>query len=91
MIEALESFAQWLLDIFLWVPRKVWDGLLDGLAGVIEAIPPPDFMNAIAGYAAAVPSGVVWGLEMFAFAEGMGMIAAALLARFLLRRIPLIG
>ena len=91
MIEALESFAQWLLDIFLWVPRKVWAGLLDGLASIVEGITPPEFMNAIAGYAAAVPSGVVWGLDMFAFAEGMAMVAAALLARFLLRRIPLIG
>lgn len=87
----LDEFAQWLKDTLLWIPRKLWAEMLEALSGLIDAIPVPDFINTASGYMHGIPSGILWTLNMFAVPEGMLMIGAALVLRFVLRRIPLIG
>ena len=79
----------WLRDelqlFFVWI----WDSVLSGLAAVFEAIPVPDFMLNLDSY--SIPSGVAWAVEPFQVPLGLGIIVSAYVARFVLRRIPLIG
>jgi len=87
----LSDFAEWLKDLLLWVPLKLWELLLDGLAGVLEAMPVPSFINSAQGYMNGIGGNVLWMLNVFAVPEGMAMVMSALLLRFVLRRIPFIG
>jgi Protein of unknown function (DUF2523) len=40
---------------------------------------------------AGVTSGMWWFLDLFGFSQGASLVVAAMAARFLIRRIPLIG
>ena len=91
MGEMLSDFAKWLADLLLWVPRKLWAELLDGLASIVEAIPVPDFVSTAQSAFASIPSSVLFFADKFAVAEGVAMILAAYGLRFVIRRIPLIG
>jgi hypothetical protein len=86
-----EDFAIWLKDTLLWIPRKLWAEMLEALSGILDAIPVPDFMTDASGYMSGIPSGVLWTLDLFAVKEGAAMIVAALVLRFVVRRIPIIG
>lgn len=85
------SFKDWLRDLLLWIPKKVWEGILDAVAAVLEAIPVPAFLDDIAGLWAAIPSEVVFFAEALELPVGIGMVIAAYTGRFLIRRIPVIG
>lgn len=87
----LDKFAQWLKDLLLWLPLKLWEMLLDGLAAVLEAVPVPDFIAAAQGYMSGVGGNVLFVLNLFAVPQGMTMIMSALVLRFVIRRIPFIG
>ncbi len=89
--ETLVSLLDWLLEIILWAPKKLWSLLLDGLASVIEALPVPDFVASAGSFFGNIPPGVIYFFQFFAIGEGLAMIALALVLRFALRRIPLIG
>lgn len=82
---------QWLLDALLWVPRKLFAALLDGLASLIEAIPVPEFVQQAESSLSGISGNVLFFAEKFAIPEGIAMVLSAYVLRFLLRRIPLIG
>ncbi|MGX5724805.1 DUF2523 family protein [Metapseudomonas otitidis] len=88
---AFETLLGWWLDFVLWLPKKVWGYVFDGLATVIEKLPVPDFVSQAGSFMSQLPSGVVFFFQYFAVAEGLAMITASLLLRFILRRIPFIG
>ena len=79
----------WLKDefksFFLWV----YDALLSGFAALIELIPVPSFIQNI--QSTVMNPAVSWFLEPFNITYGLGVIASAYAARFILRRIPAIG
>lgn len=85
------DFLDWLLDLVAWIPREIWSGLLDGLAQALEAIPAPAFLQQAGSFFGGIPSNIVYFFQFFAVAEGLGFIITALLLRFLVRRIPIIG
>jgi hypothetical protein len=91
MGELLSDFAGWLKDVLLWVPRKLWSELLDGLAALLTAIPTPDFVIQAQAAMGGIPSNVVFFASKFAVPESIAMALAAYAIRFLIRRIPLIG
>lgn len=85
------GILEWLLELVAWVPKKIWELLLDALASAIEAIPVPDFVASAGNWFGGIPSTVIYFGQFFAVAEGLAMIMSALVLRFVLRRIPLIG
>lgn len=87
----LNEFAAWLKDLLLWVPLKLWELFLDGLASVIEAIPAPDFITNAGGMFAAIPSSVMFFAEPLQLGTGLGIVTTAYVLRFLIRRIPVVG
>lgn len=82
---------EWLKDLLLWVPQKLWELLLDGLASVIEALPVPDWLASIASFGGSIPPGVGYFLHVMRVPEGLAMLLSAYVLRFLIRRIPVIG
>jgi len=91
MFDFLSPVIEWWWEAVTLLPRLIWDGITSALAAVIEDIPVPDFMADIPGLWAQVPAGVWWGLNMFEVPAGLSMIAAALVLRFIIRRLPVIG
>lgn len=89
--DLLSDFATWLKDLLLWLPLKIWELLLDGLASVLEAIPVPDFVSTATGAFSSIPGNVLFFANYFAVGEGIAMVLSAYALRFLIRRIPLIG
>lgn len=84
-------FKDWLRDVLLWVPQKLWDLLLDGLAAIIEAIPAPDFITNASAFFGGIPSGVAYFAAPFQLGTGVAFLVTAYVLRFLIRRIPVIG
>lgn len=85
------AFKDWLRDLLLWVPKKIWGLILDGLAAVINAIPVPDWLADAGGLFGALPDGVVYFVQAFELGTGLAVIVGAYVLRFLIRRIPIIG
>ena len=81
----------WALELVAWIPRELWASLLDALAGALEAIPAPDFLSQAGSFFGGIPENIVYFFQFFAVADGLGFIISALLLRFLVRRIPVIG
>ena len=81
------SFASWLGNFLLYVPRKVFEFFTDALAAAVNAIDLPVDTTLIAG----LGSGVSWFADLTAAPEGFAMVLAALLARFALKLIPTLG
>ena len=79
------------MGLFEWAFLSLWKLLLEGLATVIEAIPVPGFMNDAQSFFGNIPPSIVYFFHYFAIAEGIAFFSAALLLRFITRRIPLIG
>jgi hypothetical protein len=81
--------ANWLViqleSFFIWV----WQSTLDLSASFVELIPVPDFLINISPV--SIPSGVIFMLEPFALQSGITIMVSAYIARFLVRRLPIIG
>lgn len=91
MFDLLKEFAKWLKDLLLWLPRKLWQLISDALASVIEAIPVPSFMENLGSLFSGMPEGVAYFVGAMALGQGVAIILAAYVIRFVIRRIPLIG
>ncbi|HSX90710.1 MAG TPA: DUF2523 family protein [Pseudomonas sp.] len=91
LAEKLQMVLDWIYDFFQWLGQKIFSGLLEGLASVLNAIPVPGFFSDAANFFNNIPSSVLFFLNLFAVGEGIAMITAALVIRFLIRRIPIIG
>lgn len=91
MADYLEQALQFIFDLLLWIPKKVWGLLLDGFATVIEAIPVPDFVANISGYFGAISPNIIFFAKLLAIPEGIAMYTTAMLLRFVIRRLPVIG
>lgn len=90
-MEWIGDALQWIYDFLLWLPRKLWQQLLEAFAAFFAAIPVPGFMTLAASYASSVPAEALWALDLFAVSTGLQMVLSALLLRFLIRRLPLVG
>lgn len=91
LLGLVTDVLDWALELVAWIPRELWASLLDALAGALEAIPAPAFLSQAGSFFGGIPSNIVYFFQFFAVAEGLGFIITALLLRFLLRRIPIIG
>jgi hypothetical protein len=87
----LSDFTGWLVKVILWLPFKIMELLIDGLVQVVGVIPGCECFEGVANLFSAIPPSVWWFLQIAQFPAGLSCIAAALLARFALRRLPFIG
>lgn len=87
----MSEILQWLLDLWLWLPRQLFAWLLDALAALVESIPVPDFVSQASAALSSIGGNVLFFAEKFAVPEGVAMVLSAYVLRFLIRRIPFIG
>lgn len=85
------GFKDWLRDLLLWVPRKIWEAVLDALAAIITAIPVPSWIDSATSWFEAIPDGVLYVMGPFQVGTGLAILLGAWVLRFLIRRIPVIG
>lgn len=85
------TILEWLLDLPEKIFLKLLEMILNGAAFVFESIPVPDFIHVIPSIFSAIPPELGFYVNAFNVPEGMAMMVTALVARFLLRRIPVIG
>lgn len=78
LLEQLEALGEWYY--------QTWVSLA---AAVIDVIPVPDFLLNITPV--TIPTGVMFFIEPFQIEYGLGIMLSAYTARFILRRIPIIG
>lgn len=90
-IQQVTRFADWIMELIWWGPRMMWKDTLDALGGFVTDFPVPDFLANAGSFFGGIPSTVVYFFDFFAIPEGFAMITSALLLRFALRRVPLIG
>jgi len=85
----LNAAWAWLIDLLLWVPLQVYGLALDGLATVLEAIPAPEWIVA-ADFSGVHPAIAYFG-GAFEIGYGISALLSAMVLRFVIRRIPVIG
>lgn len=94
MTNYLTGFAQFILDIILYIPKKIFEWLTDGLAVTIDALfnlcSSCNF-TTLGASLEGLPSGILYILGWFNFGTGISVISGAYLIRFLIRRLPVIG
>jgi len=91
LIEFLQRILAWLVDLLLWVPRKLYELFLDGVATVIEAIPVPGFMDNLGDMLAGLHPAIAYFSAPLQISVGLTWVFSALVLRFLIRRIPVVG
>lgn len=91
LIEFLQRILDWFIDLLLWVPRKVWALMLDGLATLIESIPVPAFMANLGSWVSGIDPAVAYFGGPLQLGTGMTFVALAWVIRFAVRRLPVIG
>lgn len=85
------GFKDWLRDLLLWVPRKLWELFLDAVVAVLEAIPVPSWLSSAGSVFDAIPDGVIYFAQALQLPAGLAMVISAYVIRFIIRRIPIIG
>lgn len=91
LIDFLGRILEWLVDLLLWVPQKLYELILDALATVIEAIPVPDFMANLGSLVGGLDPAIAYFAAPLQLGTGMTWVFSAMVLRFLIRRIPVIG
>jgi len=80
-----------LLDILLYVPKKIAEWFFDLFTWFVDSIPVPAFLSDIGNIFSDIPPSVVFFTSALEFNFGLGVISAAYLIRFTIRRLPVIG
>lgn len=89
LTDFLNDAIAWLIDLLLWLPLKLYELLLSGLAAILNALPVPSWAADL--NLDWIPSGMAYWLGPFQVGFGLTCITSAYLLRFLIRRIPVIG
>jgi hypothetical protein len=86
----IQKFIDALIDIILWAPRMLFSWLIDAVEHMMSWLPEiqvvdvENIFNGLGGQ-------MLYFLTMFEFSYGLTAVMTALIARFVLRRIPFIG
>lgn len=89
--EIYEQFQEWLIELLLWIPRKLWEEFLDSIAKFIEGIDAPAFIDT-AGYLLSSWSGeAAFVFDLIEFNWGISLVMSAFAMRWAWSRIPFIG
>jgi hypothetical protein len=90
MADIFQTFVDFFVDMILFIPRIIfWAGveLVTAALNLIPADAVPDPSVFEAGFT----GDLLFFLTVFEVNTGLGLVGGSLAARFLLRRIPLIG
>lgn len=86
----IEDVLLWIWDVITYIPRNIWEGIINAIATVFESIPVPSWLNNVDIFVGITP-GMSFFMQGFAIPEGVMILGGAYLLRFTIRRIPIIG
>tara|TARA_R110000823_G_scaffold315677_1_gene449412 strand:- start:4650 stop:4913 length:264 start_codon:yes stop_codon:yes gene_type:complete len=86
----IQKLIDALIDIVLWVPRQLYGLLVDAVELMLGWIPEIDIVD-LQGIFDGLGGQLLYFLTIFEFDYGVTAMMTALIARFILRRIPFIG
>lgn len=89
--DIISKLGKFLLDLLLFIPRKIFELLCAGLLAVLQAIPVPEWVSQAASSIGSLSGDVLFWLTLVSAPQGVGIVISAYLLRFVLRRIPFIG
>lgn len=91
LIEFIQRILEWVVELLLWVPRKIYELITQGLGDFFHAIPVPTFIQNLGSLTASIDPGIAYFGAPLQIGACLGIIVGAYIIRFLIRRIPLIG
>jgi hypothetical protein len=91
LIQWLVHAVQWCFDLLMKLPLHLWVLVLGGLQAAVNAIPVPSFFSNASNYVQGLPPMVAYLSSAMQIPYGLGVVTTAWVARWILRRIPLIG
>lgn len=86
----LQKFLDALIDIVLFIPRLLFAGVVEIIELMLTWLPEIEVMD-LQSLFNNLGGQILYFLTVFEFGYGLTAILTALLARFILRRIPFIG
>lgn len=86
----IQKLIDALIDIVLWVPRQLFGLLVDAVELMLTWIPEIHIVD-VQGIFNGLGGQLLYFLTVMEFDYGMTAMMTALIARFILRRIPFIG
>ena len=86
----IQKLIDALIDIVLWVPRQLYGLLVDAVELMLGWIPEIDIVD-LQSIFDGLGGQLLYFLTVFEFDYGMTAMMTALIACFILRRIPFIG
>lgn len=78
-----------LVDFWLWIPRRVFELVMAGLAEAINQIPVAEFLATPPDLGGI--EGIGWAFWLFHLTDGFGLVVGAYILRFGIRRLPVVG
>jgi hypothetical protein len=105
IVDGLNWIVQFLYDLLMYFPRLLWSWIVNGAEYAVDLVPDPCcFQSFVADYQMLmsgggggsiggidVAGGIIYMMGLFDVQTGVGIMMCALVARFILRRIPVIG
>jgi len=85
----VDCWLLWLRDELKQLVLWVYDSILSAVIGLLEMLPVPDFLVDLQPI--TIPAGVSWAAAPLQITFGLSICVTAYIARFILRRIPIIG
>jgi len=91
ILQALSQILEWFWQLVTFLPKLLWEYIGDAVVTYIEEIPVPSWMQNSSSLGSVITPEMAYFMQGFALSEGLAIIGSALLLRFLVRRIPIIG
>ena len=79
---------KWIKDYFVWLWNKIWNGLLDTIANLLESLAVPSWVTEASAVVSALPPEVIWLLDPFEIGTGLAIIGSAYILRWQMKWIP---
>ena len=91
MLPNLTAFADWLINLLLYVPRQIYSLFGDALESSINGIMDVINFSGVSTAWASIPGGVLYLAGWFHVGQGITTLLVAYTVRFLIRRLPVVG
>lgn len=90
MSDLFQSFVEFWVDVVLVIPRLIFWSASEVFTAMLSVLPEFDPVDP-STFTSGFTGDLVWFLTMFEVPTGLTIITSALIARFFLRRVPLVG
>lgn len=87
MQDAYDSFINFIENFPQWIFHQICEGVVS----FFNSIPVPSFFSQASSAMQSIPPEVLYFTAMFRLDFGVSVVLLALLIRFVIRRIPIIG